>query len=369
MKNLGGGQSNNRILWIDLLRLLMTWMVVSIHGKCIEAPDIISRQWFEFHIIDSMSRCAVPLFFIISGALVLNGDCSVKKSLKRACYIIRLIILQFALCTFVSYLFFDGSAGDVFGLSYIYTKYGLYTFDGGVFFWRLVGCYLMTPLVYEITRKPLIEKYYLGLGFVFSMIIPIICDSKAIPQIPIVSRVIEQLNRTDIYITAGAVYMFVLGHFLRNNVLLSKRVAVFQFIGFLVFYFVIYLCSNYYFDRKPVFWNAEYGYQNPLTVIYATSFFLMFKSLFENIQFCDMVCRFIRYFAGIMVYVFIVHGMIIHIFGPYIPHSFWSISPILEIAKDTTVYFLVSLVIAVILNMVINNIKVSCGHLYRSKPD
>ena len=119
------GKTGNRIIWIDLLRILMTWMVVSIHGKCIECPEIIGRQWFEFRIVEAIPFCAVPVFFMISGALVLyGGDCSIQKSLKRVFYVLKLIILQAALCTGVVMLNQMIAGEESLSLSYVFEKWG-----------------------------------------------------------------------------------------------------------------------------------------------------------------------------------------------------------------------------------------------------
>ena len=190
------------------------------------------------------------------------------------------------------------------------------------------------------------------------MLIPTICESSEIPHIPLVTRVIKQVARADVYMCAGAIYIFVLGHFLRTNIgAVSKKIAVIQFLGCMIFFCAIYLVSYGIFNRKPIFAHASFGYQQPYTLILAASFFILFKSLFEQTRMSGKTQRIVRYLASIMVYVFIVHGMVIHFFGPYIPHIFWSISPGLEIIKDTTLYFLISVVIAMILNFIITVCK------------
>jgi surface polysaccharide O-acyltransferase-like enzyme len=60
-------------------------MVLLIHvfGKTLMNETIVigSFQWHVANIIDGISRCSVPLFFMLSGALLLNKKLETKKFL------------------------------------------------------------------------------------------------------------------------------------------------------------------------------------------------------------------------------------------------------------------------------------------------
>ena len=69
-----------RIVYFDVLKVITCFMVIMIH--------VISRNWYvldlksnEFTfltILDSICRCAVPIYLMISGAIFLNEDKNIK---------------------------------------------------------------------------------------------------------------------------------------------------------------------------------------------------------------------------------------------------------------------------------------------------
>ena len=75
-----------RIVYFDVLKVITCFMVIMIH--------VISRTWYvldlkssEFTfltILDSICRCAVSIYLMISGAIFLNEDKNIKiKSWKN----------------------------------------------------------------------------------------------------------------------------------------------------------------------------------------------------------------------------------------------------------------------------------------------
>ena len=88
-----------RIVYFDVLKVITCFMVIMIH--------VISRNWYvldlksnEFTfltILDSICRCAVPIYLMISGAIFLNEDKNIKiKDMFRK-YILNIFILEYDL--------------------------------------------------------------------------------------------------------------------------------------------------------------------------------------------------------------------------------------------------------------------------------
>lgn len=70
-------KAKGRIHYLDWLRILATIAVIVIHvssQKAYGMAQIGSAPWQGFNFWDSLSRCSVPLFAIISGALFLNPN-------------------------------------------------------------------------------------------------------------------------------------------------------------------------------------------------------------------------------------------------------------------------------------------------------
>jgi len=73
----GGGLKSERVLWPDLIRVFATVCVVVIHVSAVPAthlPQVGRPAWDYAVIYDALSRTAVPLFIMTSGALLLAGS-------------------------------------------------------------------------------------------------------------------------------------------------------------------------------------------------------------------------------------------------------------------------------------------------------
>lgn len=66
----------NRIVYLDILRVLSIIGVIAIHVAAVKAQDINALgepSWWWSNVLNSITRWAVPVFFMISGALTLDS--------------------------------------------------------------------------------------------------------------------------------------------------------------------------------------------------------------------------------------------------------------------------------------------------------
>lgn len=96
MKKQVGGK---RILWLDVLRILSILAVVMIHVSVqnFDKLEAGSPSNIVFAVFDGLSRFAVPVFVMISGALMLNRELNFKKCLSK---VGRLLIVWVFWCVF-----------------------------------------------------------------------------------------------------------------------------------------------------------------------------------------------------------------------------------------------------------------------------
>ena len=85
---------NDRLVWIDLIRVMSACMVIGIHVSwCYtEAPSgtIPDSFWLFSNFIDVFFSCAVPSFFMISGYLILRKPNSLKHGFVKG--LLKIII-------------------------------------------------------------------------------------------------------------------------------------------------------------------------------------------------------------------------------------------------------------------------------------
>ena len=77
-------QENTRKQYFDWIRIFVCFAVVMLHVSAtwFLNRDISSTPWCISVIYNSATRWAVPIFVMISGALFLNADISVKKYIQ-----------------------------------------------------------------------------------------------------------------------------------------------------------------------------------------------------------------------------------------------------------------------------------------------
>lgn len=92
-------KSEKRIFWLDVLRIFSIFAVVMIHVSTQNLENVAagSAQNIVFATFDGLSRFAVPVFVMISGALMLKRELSFKKCLTK---VLRLLVVWVFWCVF-----------------------------------------------------------------------------------------------------------------------------------------------------------------------------------------------------------------------------------------------------------------------------
>lgn len=83
-----------RELWLDLLKVGSAFLVVLIHtiGPAYQTLPIGSDKWAAVLWLNSIPRCAVPIFIMISGALVLNREIPFSQMRKNLLHGVILLL-------------------------------------------------------------------------------------------------------------------------------------------------------------------------------------------------------------------------------------------------------------------------------------
>lgn len=86
---------------INLMRTLAIFMVIVVH-VCAAPFKVMDASWLSINVVDSLARWCVPVFFMLSGALLLGKDEPLSVLKKR---IIK-IILPLIFWSYVYLIFF-----------------------------------------------------------------------------------------------------------------------------------------------------------------------------------------------------------------------------------------------------------------------
>ncbi len=202
---------------VDLIRAVAVVLVILLHAAIEPTPntDIMSAQgmqlWWTSNIYNSISRTAVPLFVMLTGALLLQPnkvDEPLRVFFKKRWNRIGMPVLFWGAMFFVWDFTVKGQA-----LTVVSILQGVLA-GPYIHFWYvyiLVGLYLVTPFLRVIVAHAdwRIIRYFLILWFVGTALISILTLSAAIsPQ--------AHWFRGSVFIFTGLVGYFILGAYVNR---------------------------------------------------------------------------------------------------------------------------------------------------------
>ena len=201
-------EEKNREIYFDILKIVACFFVIILHvaARCWYNTDIYSFEWNVLNFYDGISRWTVPVFVMVSGAIFLNKDDSVKKIYIKN---ISKLVVVFFVWSYI-YLYINGKQ------DLIYNVFKLLIGNFHMWFiYMIIGLYIMTPIFKCIVKDKFLTKYFLILCFIFSF---------AIPQIITIASFFEE--------SLGAVLQLIIDNF------------HFTFVSEFAFYYIIGYCLN-----------------------------------------------------------------------------------------------------------------------------
>jgi surface polysaccharide O-acyltransferase-like enzyme len=235
--------SFSTLRWVDLIRVVGAFLVVMVHVSYQGGGPVLISSYYSV-----LSRIAVPLFFMVSGYLLLRkeepyGVFFRKRALK--------VLVPFLVWSVIYLLWKKEGFDQPFSIKLV-ASYLLKILRGPRenhlwFFYALIGLYLFTPILRVfVARASLRDLYYFcGLWFV---VVPVFSFVQEFTPIRI---------GFELYFVAGYSGYFVLGHLLGKFQYTRRQIYILAFL-FLIFsigttalaylvkseYFVSYLSMN-----------------------------------------------------------------------------------------------------------------------------
>lgn len=334
--------------WIELLRILAIFLVVCHHATSLffkqRNLDILSNGFVSF--IFSISAIAVPIFFMISGYLLLDKNDNKQKYISRLTkLIIPLLIwsIIYALYPYQSdyYSKLHDPQLTIESLKLLWfsvTRKGYHLW----FLYTLTGFYLVMPILKAFTKSLTkdLTKFFLLAWLVNNGIIFL-----NIWLVKTFSLVIGW--------QVGISFFFIyLGYFMLGKLLINHKNILFTCQKFLI----IFIVSSFSLWAWSMIWHKRLfnfypiNEKNPLIMIASLCFFIIFyltreHSLYSNPQ----IQKIVSWLSSITYSVYLIHVICLDL-----------VMSILEkvlISKDTLYLSLpIVIMLTYILSMVISSI-------------
>lgn len=276
-------KEDNRILYLDILRVIAIIGVITIHVtgiNVIHIENIHTSKWWVSNIFNSLSRFCIPVFFMISGALILSTPLE-KDALGSIKKRVRKVGIPFLVWSVIYHLFKhivlankDLGIGELFK-TMLFEIMTDRTYSHLWFIYVIAGIYMVSPFIKKLlvgtTEKEV--RYLVLLWFVAT-----VCYSTA-------QSIFNYLNYGNhLYIAffkipmaSGHVGYFILGYYIHRFGIPEKVRILIYSLG--VVSIVLDPLLTFIFSVESSGLNESF--YSPFAVtnaLYATTVFLFFKN-------------------------------------------------------------------------------------------
>lgn len=335
-------EANTRVRWIDNVRIIATIFVIGLHvsayGMIAEfsAIDGANNQWWICNFYESIFRCCVPLFVMLTGALLLPQILPLKTFLiKRFGRI--LIPAVFWGIIYVIYNLVMADNKSVFLSSYDSFRWLRHqVLDGPIssfwYIYMLAGLYLFIPVLQPwlklANNKTIL--YFLSIW----LLTILVKQFKLIPQ----------QSPLELRYFSGYVGYLLLGYYLAHRLVITQAVYLFALIGagagFLITLLGTYLASV----NQHAFSGMFYEYLSLNVLALSAGVFILMKGsgdITGDYRPSRLKESLIRFGFGI----YLIHPLPLRIMV-YFGLNYKVINPVLAIPLLTLLCLAISYVIA-----------------------
>ena len=277
----------------DALRVIAMIMVVIIHVANVYTRSFseISHSSYLFSLIFStFSRVSVPIFFMISGALLLDRKFNTKKYLKRIKKFILLIVVWDLVYLFWEYLFLGVTHDDFFKL--LTEPYRAHLW----FLYTILLIYIIQPLLRVMLNKlnkPI--KYCLLIVWISLSILGVM----GIIHLP---SIFSTITHVGYFIMGKYLYDFAKNNDLRKYSILLIIVIVIC-VGLSV-----YLNYTTSIERNH-FFKGYLGYRTPFLILSSFAFYLLVLANFKK----QSISKKVMILSEVSLGVYLIHGIFLDI--------------------------------------------------------
>lgn len=351
--------SSKRIFYFDALRVMAIIGVVFCHASTsFIALDIGSVNFYISAFFDCFRDFCVPIFVMLSGALLIGKKDPILKFFKRRLSRIFIPFLFWGIVyTLYSFIFLKNSVDLGYAIDIFIRNGGTI---GGIFWfvWMIVivyiGIFLINKVIsYENGRTEDFDGKFISILAIMSVIFIIMFQMHLLP---------DAHYKSVLGYYVSFIPYAVIGSFLANNDFISSKISAKKIalialaLSIAVYLYYIFACVGPMSVSGNRF--TYLGYFNVLILVLSASIFLLFKSMskmqffndFEKSRYGDAIVSLSGYSYGI----YLAHYLVLYILKRKIVifYDFTQHSPMIWIPFLVIVTVTITLAILMILDRI-----------------
>ncbi|MBN1604792.1 MAG: acyltransferase family protein [Chitinispirillaceae bacterium] len=344
---------NNRLLWPDVLKTGSIFSVILIHSAAplLERYDLSgSGYWWTGNVYNSLVRWCIPVFFMISGAFLVEnaGKESLRQFFSRRFGRIFIPFIVWSGIYFLWRVYGNGERVSFYSFPVLLLKEPVYYHLW--FIYILIELYLLAPLSGVYVRHADVRNllFFLTIWFVFGSVLPMVqscCGATTFFSAVTSESVINYIG------------YFIIGSTLREYSAGRKMSVLLLVLFFISFFLTAY--GTYYMTvirNGGVFSDCFYDYFSVNVLIMSVSIFILVKScrIFNSIN-LSWSSRHLSTVASAVPGVYFIHALVLAILKKGllgITMSETVFGPVIGIPLFASVIFVVSLAIVLLVRSI-----------------
>lgn len=297
------------IYYFDYLRIFAAIGVVFMHTAANALRTTLSFNWHFTNILTSLSFTAVPLFFMMSGYLLLTNKKTMDfKNLikKRIPHLILPLIAWTGLVAFKS-SFYDNTLHGKMLITSLFKSLNTPIMPHFWFMYTLIAIYLISPLLYGGIKS--IDSTGKKMVFISIVIINVYVMINAfLPQNLKQFTTIDLFNKLSFF--SGHLLTFILGYYLGSC---KKKIPNYILIVSSILMLSVISYGTYKLTVKTGSFNQTFQNQSGgFEVLLASCIFMLFK---QNL---DRTTKYFKYisspFVALSFSIYFLHNILLGIF-------------------------------------------------------
>ena len=302
-----------RAVHFDLVRFIATFIVVQLH---VATPwlwreaDVDSGFWITCLVFDTFGRVGVPIFLMISGALLLSKEETYGSFFKKRFVrvLIPLVFWTIIYETKIAIEFYINNPSAEFDVATLYTvlknPIAGPVYDHLWFLYMIIGMYLVTPFLRRII--PVLRKqdlfYLLGLWIFSNIALPLIYNFSSFKlglNIPVVTSYLG---------------FYVLGYYLMQYQFNAKQIKI-AWITFVCSYLLNILMvwfDSHQAGKVDIFFLSHH---RPGIFIQAVSAFILLEhyAIKAFARFSEKKYKLLAYLGSVTFGIYLLHPLVIEL--------------------------------------------------------
>lgn len=340
-----------RVVYLDCLRILAALAVIFIHSAAQnwDAVRVTSFEWQVFNAVSSAVRWAVPVFCMISGALLLDNDRPLDLKKLWGTKLLRIVTaFVFWSALYALMVYRRGAPAIDAAVAFVKGNYHMW------YLYVIAGLYLAAPFLRKITESRKLTELYLALAFLFTVLLPRAVHFLSCLELPYAAQVLKDagaygLGLVNFLFAHICAFYFVLGHYLHKyeiGPVLRRGGYVLGIAGYVL---TVWL-TNWHSVGTGAGSTAFYAEASLNVFLTAAAVFLFGKYVLAKLEPKGTGLKVLKHLSGCTFGIYLIHPLVLDILRDALGFSTLAFHPAAGVVLVAVTAAAVSYLLAAVLN-------------------